>query len=1300
MLKYQYTIIAIHKSTNYPNIKLCLQIINQAMAKLFVYVLLISMYLAGWWSFINLHISEDIDAAIPNAEAFSKIKPLLDKGKRSIVFSMAIDSIEDTPFSIEKRADNLIVLLTNSVGKYIGNLQYKSDIDPDTFAEFFFNHLYLFLDSVDYLQIERDISSVRIAEAMKINKSSLYSPEGLALKDWILKDPLHLSRYGYNKLEQDVVTDAFIANEGLFISPDQNKLFLYGTLKYNPSESENNNILANKLESIKESWNKKLPNSKLDYFGTFLIANANASQITSDIKITLSIAIICILGLLIYYYRNFLIIIFFLLPGVFGVFFAITGIYLWQGQISGIALSAGAVVLGIVVDYSFHFFSQFKQNRNVYDTRKQILLPLLASGTTTIVAFISLTFAKSKVLHDFGLFTTFSLIGALLFVLFFLPLLLQPFEKRIRFSNSNRLDDWFDKINLEPNNRSKWFITFIVLTTSMLTYFAFDIKFESDINNINFYPDYLKRAELEHQNINPDIEKRVYFLVDGDDNNDVALINTRLYKKLSSLRDTFNIKEINSLGLFVLSDEEQQQKINMWITFWGDQKEKVWNQVDRNADSLGFISNAFSPFRDWLANTPVKENLIEFVYESKSLSQLILSEVTNIGSNHSLITSVVLPKQQFKEFNSSFENHNKTTLVDGTSVMAMLTEAVKDDFNYLLIFASILVFTAMLLIYGNIELTLISFLPLAISWVWILGISALLGFKFNFVNIIIVTFIFGLGDDFAIFITDGLQTKYKYGRKVLGHYKTGIILSSISTIIGTGVLIFAKHPAIKSIASISVLGILTIVFISFFVQPLIFHFFITRRTNVGKPPVTIRGILMSITGYSIFITGSLLGVFLGFIIQLIPFKKISWKKKALHKMLKWITGSMLDILFNTTKRYYNMQNLDFTKPSIIIANHSSFFDILALVRLHPKIIMLVNKWVHDSVLFGNAIRFADYVPTFESLDENVEKVSVLVKQGYSIAIFPEGSRSADGKIKRFHKGAFYLAEILKLDITPVVLHGFAYTMPKHDYNLKDSFLSTYILPRIKYDDPTFGTGYKKRAKSISKYFKKSYEDVDYACGALDYQFYPLLYSYKFKGPILEWYFRIKWKFEKQHYENYYSRIGNGQKRIYDLGCGFGFLSYYLKLRNDSFDILGYDFDEDKIAVAQNSYLKREGIEFYLADITNVWPNEADVIILADTLHYLTQHEQTNVLNQCLKGLKQGGMILIRDGLTNILDKHEWTKKSEQWSTKYLKFNKTKGALHFFDQSFIEDWAGFHNFDFNLIVQSAKSSNVLIILTRQ
>lgn len=78
-------------------------------------------------------------------------------------------------------------------------------------------------------------------------------------------------------------------------------------------------------------------------------------------------------------------------------------------------------------------------------------------------------------------------------------------------------------------------------------------------------------------------------------------------------------------------------------------------------------------------------------------------------------------------------------------------------------------------------------------------------------NIILSTFIFGLGDDFSIFIMDGLQQEYRTGRRVLASHKTAIFFSSFTAVVGLGALAFAEHPALQSISVISILGMISVV---------------------------------------------------------------------------------------------------------------------------------------------------------------------------------------------------------------------------------------------------------------------------------------------------------------------------------------------------------------------------------------------------------------------------------------------------------------------------------------------------------
>ena len=137
------------------------------------------------------------------------------------------------------------------------------------------------------------------------------------------------------------------------------------------------------------------------------------------------------------------------------------------------------------------------------------------------------------------------------------------------------------------------------------------------------------------------------------------------------------------------------------------------------------------------------------------------------------------------------------------------------------------------------------------------------------------------------------------------------------------------------------------------------------------------------------------------------------------------------------KEIVNLHHEKFDKPAIVIANHTSFLDTLATGMVTHRVIYLVNDWVYKSPIFGGVVRLAGYYPVSKGLEGGVEHLRKRVDHGYLLMVFPEGTRSEDNDIKRFHKGAFYLAEQFNLDILPIYIHGNSETLPKGDHIIYD-----------------------------------------------------------------------------------------------------------------------------------------------------------------------------------------------------------------------------------------------------------------------
>lgn len=138
------------------------------------------------------------------------------------------------------------------------------------------------------------------------------------------------------------------------------------------------------------------------------------------------------------------------------------------------------------------------------------------------------------------------------------------------------------------------------------------------------------------------------------------------------------------------------------------------------------------------------------------------------------------------------------------------------------------------------------------------------------------------------------------------------------------------------------------------------------------------------------------------------------------RMLLFIGGVRLEV--------EGREHLNPRRPYIFAANHQSQFDIFALLAAVP----LPFSWLAKEELFripllGPAMKGAGYIPINRtdrrSAFASIDQAAARVRAGTSIVIFPEGTRSLDGKLKTFKKGGFFLAIKSKQSVVPVSISG-------------------------------------------------------------------------------------------------------------------------------------------------------------------------------------------------------------------------------------------------------------------------------------
>lgn len=179
----------------------------------------------------------------------------------------------------------------------------------------------------------------------------------------------------------------------------------------------------------------------------------------------------------------------------------------------------------------------------------------------------------------------------------------------------------------------------------------------------------------------------------------------------------------------------------------------------------------------------------------------------------------------------------------------------------------------------------------------------------------------------------------------------------------------------------------------------------------------------------------------------------------------------------TKFRYRMKEKIDFDKPRIIICNHQSHLDLMCQLVFTPKVVFLTNQWVWNNPLYGFLIRHAEYVPVIDGLESILPQLRSLIARGYSVAVYPEGTRSKDCRIGRFHQGAFYLAEQLGVEILPMYLYGPGKILPKKSYHLRKGIFYIEVDHPISLQQLKAMGDWRAQASLMRKQYIRKYEEI-------------------------------------------------------------------------------------------------------------------------------------------------------------------------------------------------------------------------------
>ncbi len=208
-------------------------------------------------------------------------------------------------------------------------------------------------------------------------------------------------------------------------------------------------------------------------------------------------------------------------------------------------------------------------------------------------------------------------------------------------------------------------------------------------------------------------------------------------------------------------------------------------------------------------------------------------------------------------------------------------------------------------------------------------------------------------------------------------------------------------------------------------------------------------IFLTVPVYGILYVYTAVGIFVALFLSWINIKKpVLILSKLWAKSVFLLMGKIIHVS--------GKENIKKGEKYILIANHASLFDIVAIMSFYPEVSWFGHERLLRVPVLGKFLKMTDYVPFKEPTVTNTRHMLEQLMEranDRSVALFPEGTRTISGKINPFYRGFIYLFRSHEIGILPVTLNGFYNFKPKTrfyiDFGTKLEVVIHKPIPREK-----------------------------------------------------------------------------------------------------------------------------------------------------------------------------------------------------------------------------------------------------------
>ena len=706
--------------------------------------------------------------------------------------------------------------------------------DKEYILDTYLPNLFLYLDDADFAAVKAKLTPAAIDEAVRIDKSLLLTPISSGSVDYVTRDPLNFLSIVGHKMFSGEGGFKIDTSSGYYLSVDGTHLLMLARPVKPPQDIDFDKLLFSELDRIEKEIKKdtRYNDIMVEYTGGYPIALGDATMIRGDLNRTLTIALVLVLLLFYLVFRRYSFL-FFVGPCLnLGILWTLGFAGFALGHLNMVTAAFGAILAGLGIDYSIHFYNGFlgevfrgeRLEAALENTFTTTGAGILTAALTNSVAFFSMVFTQFTGLSELGIIGGFGILLTLLSNFMVLPSVIVRYMKirgeKVRYLDiptfgTGRLGEFVVK-------KRRGILVSAVIVTLLMAVFALRVGFETDANKLRPKDNPALLVQEKISKVFSGSAPEVIVTAEGSDLEKVLVVSEEAAVMIQRYPQIGWVEGPEGLLPSLKRQGENIERAKRLDL------ERARADLRRSLIRNGFITDPFLPFMESLERfsrgeaEPVTYDGIR----GTPVEGMIKKYISHTGDTW-YVSLFAYPKsgQWEKDIDRGLVGSLKAlspgvSVANITMVIAELKGIITRDFAVATIISALGVLAILVVRFREVRGVVFCMISLFVGVLWMVGCMGLFGIPMNFANIVVFPMVIGFGIDNNTHLYHRFKERRREGVvAMLSFTGRAVIISSLTSLVGFGSLIVSRYGGLKSIGVLAMIGLTLCLVTALFVLP-------------------------------------------------------------------------------------------------------------------------------------------------------------------------------------------------------------------------------------------------------------------------------------------------------------------------------------------------------------------------------------------------------------------------------------------------------------------------------------------------